>query len=192
MIMNKKMIGYLIAILVIGSMIVITVKSNMEKNAPTDQAVSVGGSNGTVGLKEGDLPPDFDLTTMSGDQVNLADLKGKKVILNFWASWCGPCKAEMPHMEKYYERNKEAANVEIIAVNMTNSERRGLKGVEDFIDEYGLTFPIALDKDGKVERMYEIVSIPTTFMLGTNGEIVHKFVGPMDEKMMEELVNNLK
>jgi peroxiredoxin len=190
--MNKKMIGYLIAILVIGSMIVITVKSNMEKNAPTDQAVSGDESSGTVGLKEGDLPPDFDLTTMSGDQVNLADLKGKKVILNFWASWCGPCKAEMPHMEKYYERNKEAANVEIIAVNMTNSERRGLKGVEEFIDEYGLTFPIPLDKDGKVERMYEIVSIPTTFMLGTNGEIVHKFVGPMDEKMMEELVNNLK
>jgi peroxiredoxin len=192
MFMNKKMIGYLIAILVIGSMVVITVKSNMEKNATTDQAVSVGESNGTVGLKVGDLPPDFDLTTMSGDQVNLAELKGKKVILNFWASWCGPCKAEMPHMEKYYERNKEAANVEIIAVNMTNSERRGLKGVEEFIDEYGLTFPIPLDKDGKVERMYEIVSIPTTFMLGTNGEIVHKFVGPMDEKMMEELVNNLK
>ena len=66
--------------------------------------ISVDESNGTVGLKEGNLPPDFDLTTMSGDQINLADLKGKKVILNFWASWCGPCKAEMPHMEKYYEK----------------------------------------------------------------------------------------
>ncbi len=186
------MIGYLIAILVIGSMIVITVQSNMKKNAPTDQVVSGDESNGTVGLDEGDLPPDFDLTTISGDQVNLADLKGKKVILNFWASWCGPCKAEMPHMEKYYEENKETANVEIIAVNMTNTERRGLKGVEEFIDDYGLTFPIPLDKDGEVERMYEIVSIPTTFMLGTNGEIVHKFVGPMDQKMMEALVNNLK
>ncbi|QUW21649.1 redoxin domain-containing protein [Sporosarcina sp. Marseille-Q4063] len=192
--MNKKMIGYLIAVLVIGSMIVITVKSNMEKNAPTDQVASVDESGGekTVGLEHGNLPPDFDLTTISGDQVNLADLKGKKVILNFWASWCGPCKAEMPHMEKYYEKNKEDANVEIIAVNMTNTERRGLKGVEEFIDDYGLTFPIPLDKDGKVERMYEIVSIPTTFMLGTNGEIVHKIIGPMDEKMMEDLVNNLK
>ena len=90
------------------------------------------------------------------------------------------------------KKNKEAANVEIIAVNMTNSERRGLKGVEEFIDDYGLTFPIPLDKDGKVERMYEIISIPTTFMLGTNGEIVHKFTGPMNEEMMEELVNNLK
>ncbi len=188
------MIGYLIAILVIGSMIVMTVKSNIEKNAPSDQVASVVKSDGKniVGLEPGNLPPDFDLTTMSGEQLNLSDLKGKKVILNFWASWCGPCKAEMPHMENYYKKNKESANVEIVAVNMTNTERRGLKGVEEFIDAYGLTFPIPLDKDGKVERMYEIVSIPTTFMLGTSGEIVHKFVGPMDEKMMEELVNNLK
>ena len=188
--MNKKVIGYLIAILVIGSMIVMTVKSTMEKNNQVTSNESDGER--TIGLEEGNLPPDFDLTTISGDQVNLADLKGKKVILNFWASWCGPCKAEMPHMEEYYEKNKESANVEILAVNMTNTERRGLKGVEEFIDDYGLTFPIPLDNDGKVEKSYEIVSIPTTFMLGTSGEIVHKFVGPMDEKMMEELVNNLK
>ena len=188
--MNKKVIGYLIAILVIGSMIVITVKSNMEKNAQV--ATNKSDGEQIVGLKEGDLPPDFDLTTLSGEQVNLADLKGKKVILNFWASWCGPCKAEMPHMEEYYEKNKEAANVEILAVNMTNTERRGLKGIEEFIDAYGLTFPIPLDNDGKVEKAYEIVSIPTTFMLGTSGEIVHKIVGPMDEEMMEELINNLK
>ena len=188
--MNKKVIGYLIAILVIGSMIVMTVKSTMEKNNQVTSNESDGDR--IIGLEEGNLPPDFDLTTMSGDQVNLADLKGKKVILNFWASWCGPCKAEMPHMEEYYKKNKESANVEILAVNMTNTERRGLKGIEEFIDDYGLTFPIPLDNDGKVEKAYEIVSIPTTFMLGTSGEIVHKFVGPMDEKMMEGLVNNLK
>ena len=186
--MNKKVIGYLIAILVIGSMIVMTVKTNMEKN---NQVQSKDGER-IIGLEEGNLPPDFDLTTISGDQVNLADLKGKKVILNFWASWCGPCKAEMPHMEEYYKKNKDSANVEILAVNMTNTERRGLKGIEEFIDEYGLTFPIPLDKEGKIERLYEIVSIPSTFMLGTSGEIVHKIAGPMDEKMMEELVNNLK
>ena len=82
--------------------------------------------------------------------MKLSDLKGKKVILNFWASWCGPCKAEMPHMQKYYKKYKDNDNVEIIAVNLTKAERRGMKGVEEFIEAYGLTFPIPLDKEGTV------------------------------------------
>lgn len=192
--MNRKTISYLIATLLIGSMIVLTVKSTIENNA-TSTGSEVGeaadGSVKKIGLEKGNLPPNFELTTMSGDMITLADLKGKKVILNFWASWCGPCKAEMPHMENYYKKNKELENVEIVAVNMTDTERRGLKGVEEFIKEYELTFPIPLDEDGKVEKIYEVFTIPTTYILGTNGEIAHEFVGPMDEKMMEELVSNI-
>lgn len=188
--MNKKVFGYLLAILVIGTMIVLMVKSNLETPKPVKKEADVG--NIEVGLGPGNLPPDFELSTLSGESVKLSDLHGKKVILNFWASWCGPCKAEMPHMEKYYENNKDAANVEIIAVNLTTSERSGLKGIEEFVHEYGLTFPILLDKEGIVGQEYRIITIPTTFLLRTNGTIAHKITGPMDEKMMSDLVDNME
>ena len=107
-------------------------------------------------MEKGSIPPDFELSTMAGDVVKLSDFKGKKVILNFWASWCGPCKAEMPHMQKYYKKYKESDNVEIIAVNLTTEERRGLKGVKEFIEIYDLTFPIPLDKEGTANEDYQI------------------------------------
>ena len=110
-----------------------------------------------IGFQPGDTPPDFELATLSGELVRLSDYKGKKVILNFWASWCGPCKAEMPHMENYYKKNKDAENVEIIAVNLTKQERKGLKGIEEFIDAYGLTFPIPLDEGGRIMDTYRVI-----------------------------------
>jgi peroxiredoxin len=191
--MNKKFFGFAIAALLIGSMVVIMVKSNLEKSDPLGdyQMGAVNELDEVPGLEKGATPPDFELSTLSGEVVKLSDLKGKKVILNFWASWCGPCKAEMPHMENYYKKNKDKENVEILAVNMTTSEKRGMEGIEEFVEAYELTFPIPLDKEGTVMDAYQIIPIPTTFILGTDGTIGHKIVGPMDEKMMKELVSNL-
>ena len=192
--MSKKTLGFIIAALLIGSMVVIMVKSNLDKPKPIDEFL-IGAEFGEVdeqpGLEKGAIPPDFELSTMAGDVVKLSDLKGKKVILNFWASWCGPCKAEMPHMQAYYKKYKESDNVEIIAVNLTTEERRGLKGVKEFIEIYGLTFPIPLDKEGTANEDYQIIPIPTTFMIGTDGKIGQKIVGPVDEKSLRDLVKNL-
>ncbi|PID14947.1 MULTISPECIES: redoxin domain-containing protein [unclassified Sporosarcina] len=192
--MKKRTVGLLITALIIGTLIVMTVKSNMETAEPIDTIV-VGADTTTIeyesGLEEGNTPPDFELSTLSDDIIKLTDYKGKKVILNFWASWCGPCKAEMPHIQNYYEKNKDSANVEIIAVNLTTAERSGLEGIEKFVDAYGLTFPIPLDNDGEVMNAYNILPIPTTYMIGTDGKIKHKIIGPMDEKTIKELVDNL-
>ncbi len=192
--MNKKMIGYVIAILLIGSLVVIMVKSNLEKTEPIDNYLigpDLSEMEKVPGLKKGDTPPDFELSTLSGDVVKLSDLEGKKVVLNFWASWCGPCKAEMPHMQKYYKKNKDKDNVEIIAVNLSSTEKLGIDGVEQFVDAYGLTFPIPMDREGVVMDQYQVMTIPTTYMIGTDGTIAHKIVGPMDEKMLKELIKSL-
>lgn len=135
-----------------------------------------------TGIDIENLAHDFELQTLDGKRIHLTDLKGKKVLLNFWASWCGPCEKEMPHMQKVYEKMK-GENVEIVAVNVTSSEINE-KVVHDFVKKHGLTFPIPMDVKGEVSFLYEAVSIPTSYFLDTDGVIRHKKVGPMDEKYM--------
>lgn len=129
----------------------------------------------------------FTLQTLEGETVSLADYKGKKVILNFWATWCPPCKAEMPHMQSFYEQMNQE-EVVILAVNLTSQDTQDK--VETFVDAYGLTFPIALDVDGEVGRLYEIFTIPTTYFIDEEGKIVQKYIGPLDEQSMKKMINS--
>lgn len=135
--------------------------------------------NQKTGLEVGNKAPDFELKTLSGGTSKLSDYKGKKVMLNFWATWCPPCKAEMPAMQKFYEANKD--NVEILAVNMDTQN-----DVAGFIKEKGITFPILLDEKNEVNQNYQILSIPTTFFIDEQGIITHKFIGSMKEEDMEK------
>ncbi|MBS4219374.1 redoxin domain-containing protein [Bacillus sp. FJAT-49711] len=201
--MTKKIFGLSLVALLAGILIVNIVQDTRAKKHNTveqetyyiDSAVE--GENSSVlneGLTEGDIPPDFELMTLEGDKIRLSDFNGKKVILNFWATWCPPCRAEMPHMENFYKKNAEKLNVEIIAVNLTAAERGGnaSEKVRKFIEEYGLTFHVPLDEKGEVGDLYRIIPIPTSFLIGTNGVVQQKILGPMDEEMMEKLVKNLK
>ena len=117
------------------------------------------------GIEIGKSAPDFELTKLDGTNVKLSDLKGKKVILNFWATWCGPCQQEMPDMEAFYKEHKE--NVEILAVNYTPSEKVGEEKVSNFIKEKGITFPVLLDKNIDVTTAYKVITIPTSYFIDT-------------------------
>ncbi|MDN7241508.1 redoxin domain-containing protein [Planococcus sp. N028] len=190
--MSKKMIGLLLIAVMIGLTIVGVVKNNIEKNESLE-TLSVGTDVKFLateeGLAPGEVAPDFELTTLSGETVKLSDYKGKKVILNFWATWCPPCIAEMPLMQNYYEKAQEE-NVEILAVNLT-TEDRGIHKVEEFVKSNNLTFPIPMDIKGDIGSIYQAVTIPTSYMIDTQGRVQKKHIGPMDEKVMIEYIANM-
>jgi peroxiredoxin len=141
-------------------------------------------------VQEGKTAPDFQLATLDGQTVKLSDYRGKKVILNFWATWCPPCKAEMPHMKNFYEQYKDKG-IEILAVNLSKSDN-GKAAVEKFAKDYQLPFKIALDEQGMIGTQYQAFTIPTSYIIDSNGIITKKIIGPMDENMMETLTKDIK
>lgn len=143
------------------------------------------------GIEIGKVAPEFELSKLDGTKVKLSDLKGKKVIVNFWATWCGPCQREMPDMQEFYSKYQK--DVEILAVNYTASEGTdGKEKVRKFAEEKGVTFPILLDTDIKVTTTYKVITIPTSYFVDTKGVIQDKFTGPMTVQEMEKRVADLK
>lgn len=142
--------------------------------------------NAPVGIQKGNLAPDFELKTLDGESMKLSDYRGKRIILNMWATWCPPCRAEMPDMQDFYEANQDKGII-ILGVNLTSSEKQP-ENIAKFIDEFGLTFPVVLDEKNSVADRYQVVSIPTTYMIDSRGVIQQKIIGPMNKEMMEEFV----
>lgn len=196
--MSKRIFGLALIALLLGIVVVNVIRDtreNSEIKSAREQFNSQAeeAHDPDEGLKEGEVPPDFEVPSLAGKKIRLSDYKGKKVILNFWATWCPPCKAEMPHMQRFYETKASSQNVEIIAVNLTYAERVSNKRskVEAFKNEFKLTFPILMDENGEVGNTYRPITIPTTYMIDTNGIIQKKIIGPMDEEMMERLVSDM-
>lgn len=134
------------------------------------------------------MAPNFELETIDGKPISLADYAGKKVLLNFWATWCPPCNAEAPHLQTIYEQYG-AAGIEIIAVNVTSQEKgKGKDTVPQFVQQYGLTFPVVLDVHDQVVSMYQILTLPTTYFIDEEGAIIEIISGPMDEQLMHEIL----
>ncbi|MDF1511411.1 TlpA disulfide reductase family protein [Robertmurraya sp. DFI.2.37] len=136
------------------------------------------------GPEVGSKAPDFELPTLDGQMIRLSDLKGKKIMVNFWTTWCPPCKAEMPDMQKFY--TEEGNQIKILAVNIDTDY-----DVAGFVKEMKINFPILLDNDEKVMKQYRILTIPTTFFIDESGTIQNKFIGAMSIDKMRELTQEL-
>ncbi|MCI0521050.1 MAG: TlpA family protein disulfide reductase [Chloroflexi bacterium] len=133
--------------------------------------------------------PLFSLATPQGGLVTLADLRGRPVIINFWATWCPPCREEMPALQEVYAAYK-AQGLEILAVNATNQDDPAQAAA--FAAEYGLAFPILLDMQGEVAGQYQIQSFPTTFFINSQGVIQEVVIGgPMAEALLRVRVEQL-
>lgn len=126
-----------------------------------------------AGAVVGSAAPDFSLHDMQGRQVRLSDLRGKVVIVNFWATWCPPCRAEMPSMETLYQTFKEDDLV-LLALNV---EEDGRELVENFLRESPYSFPILLDSEAEVQQRYGVFQFPESFIIDRNGVVVKKVIG---------------
>lgn len=174
----KKWIFLIIIVGMLGWAIFDFLGSNKQAGN-ADASIEEANEDVEIGLELGNRAPDFQLETMDGESIKLSDYRGERVMLNFWASWCPPCRAEMPDMQKFYEDE----DVVILAVNLTDTET-SLKDVEEFIENNGLTFPVLLDTELEAADLYAIQPIPTTFMIDTNGIISFKVFGPMNYDWM--------
>lgn len=139
--------------------------------------------------RQGFLAPAFTLDDRNGTPIGLTDLRGQVVVVNFWASWCPPCKAEMPDLERAYNLHKDDGLV-ILGVNSTfqDSPTSALA----FADAQGVTFPVVMDASGEVDRLYLVRALPTTFFIDRQG-IIRKVIvgGPMSEATLTSTVRDL-
>ncbi|WP_285766873.1 redoxin domain-containing protein [Peribacillus sp. SI8-4] len=177
--MLKKIIAAVLLLSLITIAIVQAVDNEPNNNKKQD---ALGG------LKIGAKAPNFSLKTLDGKQVELTDYKGKKVMLNFWATWCPPCKKEMPDMERYTKQAGDDAVVLAVNIDPEND-------VQSFVKENGITFTIPLDSNSAknpVNERYKVLSIPTTYFIDKEGKIRYKVVSAMQHKDMERYMNSMQ
>ena len=133
--------------------------------------------------------PDITLQAIDGQTVSLTDLQGQVVLVNFWASWCPPCRAEMPDMQKVFEDYQDQGFI-ILAINSTIQDQQS--EAIDFVQAYGLTFPILFDFSGKVTTSYKVEALPTSFFIDRDGIIQEVVIGgPMAEALLRERIEKL-
>jgi peroxiredoxin len=141
--------------------------------------------------REGNPAPEFTLKNLAGQEVKLADLRGKVVLVNFWATWCPPCREEIPSMERL-NRAMAGKPFQMLAISI---DEGGKEAVESLFKKAGVTLPTLLDPDQKTGKRYGITGVPETFIVDKKGVILKKVVGPLDwsDPMVAEfLVNAMK
>lgn len=196
--MKKALIAAIVAVALIGFS-VYTIYNSDSSNSKTESSLStINDKNSTaknsnlgqtVEANPNNLKTkaiNFKLKDLNGNELSLSDLKGKKVFLNFWATWCPPCKAEMPEIEKLYEETK---NSDLVIITVEIGEP--LETVKPFIESNKYNFKVLLDPDQSVATKYNINSIPTSYFIDTDGNIVSKHVGGMNIEQMKAYIKTL-
>ncbi|MGQ9549860.1 MAG: TlpA disulfide reductase family protein [Roseiflexus sp.] len=153
----------------------------------------VGRENDTTmpGVGELNRPaPDLTLPTLHGDNLRLADLRGKVVLVNFWGTWCEPCKEETPALQEAY-RQLQAEGLVIVGINLRRQETSD-DAVRDFVQQYGVTYPIALDVEGEAARLFQISPIPVSYFIDPEGTIRYVRIGTLTADEVATLFARLR
>lgn len=170
---NKKwvQIGIFAIVLIIG---VFTIITNLSASASKKYP------------QQGEKATNFSLVGLDGQTHELSDYKGKVVLMNFWGTFCPPCKEEMPDLQKQYDKWK-SQGVVFLEVNVDKNKVT----VQGFMEQYKLNMPVLLDANEVVRKLYGVMDYPTTFFIGTDGKIAVKKIGQMDEKFIDETIASL-
>ncbi len=134
--------------------------------------------------------PDFTVFDKNGNAVKLSDFRGKPVVLNFWASWCGPCQMEMPDFEEEYK--KQGADVQFLMVNLTDGYQETVSTASSLIASKGYTFPVFYDSHTQAAYAYQVYSIPATYFIDENGYIVAQATGAIDSTQLQQGIERIK
>jgi len=140
-------------------------------------------------LGKGDVAPDFALEDLSGKQVRLSDFHGRRVLVNFWASWCPPCRAELPELQAFYATQTADDGLVILAINTLDQDDE--TAVRDMVSSAGLTFPVLLDRDGKAYGAYRASALPTSIFMDREGRVYLVQVGSMSRRFIESIVKEM-
>jgi thiol-disulfide isomerase/thioredoxin len=163
-----------------------------EATSKDKPVVNYANCKGDSGLEIGNCAPNFVLKTLDGKQAELYKTEGKPTIINFWASWCDPCKQEMPYLQNAYDQYQDQMNFRM--VNETAQDT--LPNIKKFMKQYKFHFPILLDQENEDGQTvgtdhYQLIGVPTTFVIDSTGKITHKVVGEMSKEELQGILDDV-
>ncbi len=162
-----------------------------EKNLDIEFVKEIEQPKVEEGIEVGKKAVDIVFEDIYGNSIKLSNFRGKKVILNFFATWCKYCVLEMPDLEKIYSENKNK-EFEMIALNDILTEKGGKEYVEGFFEDNGYTFDLYYDSEGKAKETYKVDGLPTTIIIDENGIILNRIKGLLKEEQLREMIGKVK
>ena len=183
----RKFWKVIILFFVVGIMVgdlLIDYQAQGQAHPQESQAAELQDRN--VGIAVGDLAPEFSGTTIDGQTVSLSDLDGKLVVINVFASWCGPCRAETPHLVEIYDE-LDRDEVEFVGLNL--QETPG--ALQTFKEEFSIEYPLLLNEGGEITDIYSPIGLPTTWFIDQEGIVRFTFSGPLTKESLQIILDDV-